>query len=236
MDIQSEATVIVFDIGLLEALLGVSSTGNSLMTASRIGYHFVLVLRSYFVGYEVVSEVVYIDGCDVGRVGGEEQMEALVSVTRRVRANVSSVGHLASASWLDSPCSTPCDRHTKERTTLTFVNRLVFCSARLEKPLVKSKKYISLYSIHTTQSPAQHLDHGTQEERRCSCSLNSPSFDSQTFSRTNICLLAANQAHRCIYKAHIDQVHHPQLDRCSRDRFGRMGPLCPGHPPARQAD
>jgi hypothetical protein len=94
-----------------------------------------------------------------------------------------------------------------------------------------------LYCIHTTRSSTRHLDHGSQEERRCcSRSLDCPSFDSQTCPWTDICFISAHQASSRIRKAQLGQDHCPQLVGRSRDRFGRVGSLCSGHSPACQAD
>lgn len=99
-----------------------------------------------------------------------------------------------------------------------------------------SKTYFCPYLIRTLQ-PNTFLDHGSQEERRCcSRSLDCPSLDSQTCPRPDLCFISAHQAPSCICEAHLGQIHSPQLVRCSRDRFGRVGSLCSGYSSACQAD
>lgn len=102
---------------------------------------------------------------------------------------------------------------------------------------IPSKINLSIPHLHNSRFPAQHLDHGSQEERRCcSRSLNRPSFDRQTCPRPDVCFISAYQAPSRICEAHLGQIYCPQLVRCTRDRFGRVGSLCSGYPPACQAD
>ena len=118
-------------------------------------------------------------------------------------------------------------------TCLVLIPKSVLTSASF----IPSEIPLRPYCIHTTRFLAQHLDHGSQEEcRRCSCSLDRPPFHSKTCSRTDVCFISAYQAHSRICQAHLGQVHRPQLVRRSRDRFGRVGPLCSGYSPACQAD
>jgi len=144
----------------------------------------------------------------------------------------------ASATWpFDLLLSCNCDPRAYRLdvyhlSCLEFPNHI--STSRFSIP---SRTYLRSYCIHTTRFPAQHLDHGSQEERRrCSRSLDYSSFDSQTCSPPDICFIPAHQAPSRICKAHLGQIYRPQLVRCSRDRFGRVGPLCSGHSPACQAD
>jgi hypothetical protein len=174
----------------------------------------------------------YINGQEVGNVGGEGAPE-VCDAASSVRAC-----RRASATWpFELLHSCNCYRRTYRPRLLSPVSPRTSNHTLTSGPPIPSKTSSLLYRIHTTRFPTQHLDHGSQEERRrCSSSFNHSSFDSKAFPWTDFRFISAYQAHCCICKAHLRQVDCPQLVRCSRDRFGRVGPLCEGHPPACQVD